>query len=41
MNDFVLRQLNDVYIQALFGMFFMFLFTVGLLTVAFWSGLLV
>lgn len=41
MNDFVLRQLNDKYIQALFGMFLMYLFTIALLTIAFWSGLLI
>ena len=40
LNDFVLRQLNDVYVQALFTMFLMYLFSVGLLTIVFWSGLI-
>lgn len=40
LNDFVLRQLNDVYVQALFAMFITYLFAIGLITIIYWSGIL-
>lgn len=40
MNHFILGEFNDKYIQALLFMFFLYLFTIGIITISFLGGLI-